>query len=168
MPTERDIWLACAKLAPKHPWYFLRCLRTTDEHYAAGPRAYPIKAVDRIICRAWLEFPLLFIEKSRQIMMTWRMAGLTLWDATHLYGRRHFFRSRKQEFADAKVEADSLIAGEQPDAGVQGQMQTTFENINGIMIPKYTMPDGTVVEIDGKKIVGRPENRIKKRVRRHW
>ena len=32
----------------------------------------------------------------------------------------------------------------------------------------FTMPDGTVVEIDGKKIVGRPENRIKKRVRRHW
>jgi ribonuclease P protein subunit POP4 len=31
-----------------------------------------------------------------------------------------------------------------------------------------TMPDGTVVEIDGKAIVGRPENRIKKRIRRRW
>lgn len=32
----------------------------------------------------------------------------------------------------------------------------------------FTMPDGTVVEIDGKAIVGRPENRIKKRIRRRW
>ncbi len=32
----------------------------------------------------------------------------------------------------------------------------------------FTMPDGTIVEIDGKAIVGRPENRIKKRVRRRW
>jgi len=31
-----------------------------------------------------------------------------------------------------------------------------------------TMPNGTIVEIDGKTIVGRPENRIKKRVKRLW
>lgn len=32
----------------------------------------------------------------------------------------------------------------------------------------FTMPDGTVVEIDGKIIVGKPEDRIKKRIRRRW
>ncbi|MFQ6064915.1 MAG: ribonuclease P protein component 1 [Candidatus Bathyarchaeia archaeon] len=32
----------------------------------------------------------------------------------------------------------------------------------------FTMPDGTVVEINGKTIVGRPEDRIKKRFRRLW
>ncbi|UCE28795.1 MAG: ribonuclease P protein subunit [Candidatus Bathyarchaeota archaeon] len=32
----------------------------------------------------------------------------------------------------------------------------------------FTMLDGTVVEIDGKIIIGRSENRSKKRVRRHW
>ena len=32
----------------------------------------------------------------------------------------------------------------------------------------FTMPDGTIVEIDGKTIIGRPEDRIKKRVRRRW
>ncbi len=32
----------------------------------------------------------------------------------------------------------------------------------------FTTPDGTVVEINGKVIVGRPEDRIKKRVRRLW
>ena len=32
----------------------------------------------------------------------------------------------------------------------------------------FTLPDGTVIEIDGKVIIGRPENRIKKRIRRRW
>jgi ribonuclease P protein subunit POP4 len=33
---------------------------------------------------------------------------------------------------------------------------------------EFVLPDGTVVEIDGKVIVGRPEDRIKKRPRRLW
>lgn len=33
---------------------------------------------------------------------------------------------------------------------------------------EFFMLDGTVVEIDGKVIIGRPEDRIKKRPRRLW
>ena len=33
---------------------------------------------------------------------------------------------------------------------------------------EFAMPDGIVVEIDGKIITGRPEDRIKKRPRRLW
>jgi ribonuclease P protein subunit POP4 len=42
------------------------------------------------------------------------------------------------------------------------------------IIPKYTsvfhftMQNGTVVEIDGKLLLGRPEDRVKKRIRRLW
>ena len=32
----------------------------------------------------------------------------------------------------------------------------------------FTYPDGTVVEISGKLLVGRPEDRIKKVMRRRW
>lgn len=32
----------------------------------------------------------------------------------------------------------------------------------------FTLPDGTVVEVDGKILVGRPEERLKKRIRRLW
>jgi len=32
----------------------------------------------------------------------------------------------------------------------------------------FTLPDGTVVEIEGKLLIGRPEDRVKKRVRRLW
>lgn len=37
-----------------------------------------------------------------------------------------------------------------------------------VVVFYFTMPDGTVVEIDGDAIVGRPENRVKKRIRRRW
>jgi len=33
---------------------------------------------------------------------------------------------------------------------------------------QFTMLNGTIVEINGKAIVGRPEDRIKKRLRRRW
>jgi ribonuclease P protein subunit POP4 len=32
----------------------------------------------------------------------------------------------------------------------------------------FVLPDGTTVEIDGKIVIGRPEDRIKKRPRRLW
>jgi len=32
----------------------------------------------------------------------------------------------------------------------------------------FTYPDGTTVEINGKLLVGRPEDRIKKPIRRRW
>ena len=43
-----------------------------------------------------------------------------------------------------------------------------------LMIPKkaavfhFTLPDGTIVEINGKVIVGRPEERLKRKIRRLW
>ena len=32
----------------------------------------------------------------------------------------------------------------------------------------FTLPNATIVEIDGKILVGRPEERLKKRIRRLW
>jgi len=32
----------------------------------------------------------------------------------------------------------------------------------------FTMPDGTIVEVDGNIILGRSEDRLKKRLRRRW
>jgi ribonuclease P protein subunit POP4 len=33
---------------------------------------------------------------------------------------------------------------------------------------EFVMPDGTVIEIDGKLVMGRPEDRIRKHPRRLW
>jgi ribonuclease P protein subunit POP4 len=40
--------------------------------------------------------------------------------------------------------------------------------VKEVAVFHFTMPDGTVMEIDGKAIIGRPENRVKKRVTRRW
>jgi len=40
--------------------------------------------------------------------------------------------------------------------------------IKNTTVFNFTMSDGTIVEIDGKTIAGRPEDRIKKRIRRLW
>jgi len=40
--------------------------------------------------------------------------------------------------------------------------------IKGVAVFHFTMPNGTIMEIDGKAIVGRPEDRVKRQVRRRW
>lgn len=33
---------------------------------------------------------------------------------------------------------------------------------------QFTLSDGTILEVEGSAIVGRPEDRVKKQVRRRW
>jgi ribonuclease P protein subunit POP4 len=40
--------------------------------------------------------------------------------------------------------------------------------VKEVAVFHFTLPDGTVIEIDGKVMVGRPEDRIKRRIRRRW
>ena len=40
--------------------------------------------------------------------------------------------------------------------------------IKGLSVFHFTFPDGTIVEVDGKLLVGRPEDRLKKTIRRLW
>ncbi len=52
-------------------------------------------------------------------------------------------------------------------------LMITHKNKNKTVVKEtatfhFTLSDGTVVEINGKAIVGRPEDRIKKRLRRLW
>jgi len=40
--------------------------------------------------------------------------------------------------------------------------------VKNVTVFHITTPDGTTVEIDGNTIVGRPEDRLKKRLKRRW
>lgn len=40
--------------------------------------------------------------------------------------------------------------------------------VKDISLFHFTLPDGTIVEIDGNAILGRPEDRVKKHFRRRW
>jgi ribonuclease P protein subunit POP4 len=47
----------------------------------------------------------------------------------------------------------------------QGQPKNVIKNLS---VFDFTFGDGTVVEIDGTLLVGRPEDRLKKSVKRLW
>jgi ribonuclease P protein subunit POP4 len=40
--------------------------------------------------------------------------------------------------------------------------------VKNVAVFHFVLPDGTIVEIEGNAIVGRPEDRLKKRLRRRW
>lgn len=40
--------------------------------------------------------------------------------------------------------------------------------VKNVTVFYFTMPDGTIVEVDGNIILGRPEDRVKKQLRRRW
>jgi len=85
----------------------------------------------------------------------------------------------RQEFVglDAKVVKSSnpsqtgisgKIIKETRNAFVILHRNTQKTVIKDVAVFHFTMPDGTMVEINGKAIVGRPEDRLKKRIRRRW
>jgi len=47
----------------------------------------------------------------------------------------------------------------------EGERKTVVKDV---AIFHFRFPDGTTVEVDGKLLLGRPEDRLKKRVRRLW
>lgn len=105
---EREYWETKWAIATKHPWSFIRDFANTfDEHEEDGVLAldkpFPDKAIYRILTRAWWELKIVFIEKSRQVMMTWLMAALFLWLIMFRPATRIFFSSKKDEDAQKIV-----------------------------------------------------------------
>lgn len=99
--TDAKVWLQRWEKAKKNPWPFLKYFVCTfDEHefsQLALEKPFPWKAMYRVIVRVWFEFDVIFIEKSRQIMLSWIMAALFLWMAMFFPAKRIFFQSKKQD-----------------------------------------------------------------------
>ena len=49
---------------------------------------------------------------------------------------------------------------------IQGKKRKTIGKNQAVF--HFTLPDTTVVEIDGEVLVGKPEERLKRRIRRLW
>jgi len=85
----------------------------------------------------------------------------------------------REEFIGLEAE---VVASRHPGyVGIRGRVIDETRNMFIIehggrrkMVPKavctfhFTFPDGTVVEIEGHLLVGRPEDRLKKRLKRLW
>jgi hypothetical protein len=73
-----------AQPLPTDPWEFLiRCCFTYDErakeHDLPDIRQFPAKRHLEILTREWQAHPFLAVDKSSQIVVTWWLAGVTLW-----------------------------------------------------------------------------------------
>ncbi len=85
---------------------------------------------------------------------------------------RHEFIGLQVEVADSSHEGFKEIKGKIVDE-TKNTIKIEDDEGNEKIIPKkvvtlhFNLPDGSKIEIDGKIIVARPEDRIKKRFRKH-
>ena len=90
--------------------YFLKRVKTWDEHDQVNPtKPLPDKPYLEELALLFLTEPLLAIEKSRQMMVTWLMCACHLWDAWAHQGRRIFFQSKKEKDANANIDRVKFI-----------------------------------------------------------
>lgn len=85
----------------------------------------------------------------------------------------------QDEFIGLRV---TVVKGLNPEiVGITGEVVDESRNTFTIMkdasekiivkdtaVFHFVLPDGTIVEVDGKVLVGRPQDRVKKRPRRLW
>ena len=92
-----------------------RYARTKDEHdpsLAAKP--FPEKAYIREVVRFWLSTRMNIVEKSRQMMCSWVLCSLYLWDAQFRVNRLSFLSSKKEEDSDRLIQRCFTVWGNQP------------------------------------------------------
>ncbi len=90
---------------------------TRDEHDRDNPiKKFPTKLYLQDICytlsarvtdaagKTWPKYPIIFDEKSRQILMSWVLCGYLLWDANFYDGRLNVVQSVKDDLANKLIE----------------------------------------------------------------
>ena len=114
-PGERKLVLArfnnvLYEAGKQDPWLFMRyCLRTHDEH--GGEQVYkpfPDKEYLRHLVREWeridqleeMSKRILFVWKSRKMMVSWAAVAMNLWTAMFREGQLLGWQSQKAEDAD--------------------------------------------------------------------
>jgi phage FluMu gp28-like protein len=97
-------------------FYLENFVYTQDEHDMVQPiKRLPMhKQYLRELAQYFLDEPLLLIEKSRQMMVTWLMIACNLWDAQFHLGRRIFFQSKKENDANHLVDRAKMIYDNYP------------------------------------------------------
>ena len=98
-------------------FYLRTMVLTMDEHDDKHPiKPLPMhKQYLQELASDFLREPLLLIEKSRQMMVTWLMVACHLWDAQFHEGRRIFFQSKKEVDANHLIDRAKIIYNNYPE-----------------------------------------------------
>jgi len=118
------------ELARRDPWFFLtRFCITLDSHDPQRPKKpFPDRPYLRELTNLWLRHPLLVIAKSRQMLATWLMVGLYLWDTMMLTGRLTFLQSKREEDA---------VGNHTAATGLLGRARFILEHLHPALTVKY-------------------------------
>jgi len=96
-------------------WLF-KYARTRDEHDSSiAAKPFPDKEYIRELVRFWLANRMNIVEKSRQMMCSWVLCSLYLWDAQFGTNRLHFLSSKKEEDSDRLIQRCFTVWANQPD-----------------------------------------------------
>jgi hypothetical protein len=97
---KQAIFRTLRKNALESPINFLQWVRTKDEHDADNPvKPFPLKDYTAHILSEFLKEDIVFLPKSRQIMITWLCCAHILWQAKSTPHRLLFIQSKKEEDA---------------------------------------------------------------------
>jgi hypothetical protein len=95
-------------------WLF-KYAKTRDEHDPSiTAKPFPDKAYIRELVQFWLESRMNIIEKSRQMMCSWVLCSLYLWDAQFGVNRLSFLSSKKEEDSDRLIQRCFTVWANQP------------------------------------------------------
>ncbi len=99
---------------PEH-WLF-NYARSKGEHDPdCESKLFPEKEYLHELVRFWLTHRLSLYEKSRQMMASWSLCALYLWDANFGMNRLNFIQSKKEEDSDRLVQRCYFIWEHQPE-----------------------------------------------------
>ncbi len=98
-------------------YYLENLVYTLDEHDKETPvKKFPgHMPYIYDLAELFLTEPLLLVEKSRQMRVTWTMVACHLWDAQFHQGRRIFFQSKKEADANEIVNRAKFIYEHYPE-----------------------------------------------------
>ncbi len=77
-------------------------------------RPFPMKPYVKPIVEQWLREPLMVVEKSRDMVMTWTAIALFAWDVLYHEGRQHLFQSEEALKTRDLVMRVGIIYNNQP------------------------------------------------------
>jgi hypothetical protein len=100
------------------PWEWIKdCVRTLDENDANNPiKPFPTeKKYLQIMCKIWTRERLVAIPKSRQMMASWLMVSLHLWDVWFNKGRLIGCMSKKEDVANELLKRMKFIHDHVPE-----------------------------------------------------
>lgn len=123
----------------RDPWHWLtNWVWTLDTHDKVQPvKRFPDSEYLKFTTEIWLRETLLLIPKSRQMMLTWLIVALYLWDAQFHLGRYIFFQSKKEKDADDILSRAKFMFNNQPyflkPKNEQKYCQMSFPSTNSLI-----------------------------------